>query len=808
MKHSYIELIETFDADKLQYIVDNFDKLKDQMRPITDPDYDPLNIITKYLKKSRHGIVKTTYRQNNSEGRYCAVGGLSLQQITREIRHTIANDFYVDIDVCNCHPVIFLFLCKKYKFDCEYLELYINDREKYLKDLGVDRETGKKVYLALTNGGSKDYNELPKKTLHLQNYRLEMINLHTQFAKLFADKFEAFKKRADKDYNLEASFMNTLLCDWENKILMAMYEYFGKPTDAVLCYDGIMLRKRNDDTQYDLQGCQEFVKERIGISIKLEQKPFKNAMTLPEKIKKMEYKRLEYFTDFVNLIGDDIPIEWLDEWKKSIVLIENNGRPYFLTKKRDIHTHADGYREERIVWETRHIDEVMKATQIKCNVVNPHYDYDYTKYYNSLKPRERKELEISKKELRLRITKYIFGTIGNASKRLGESYLTYALEERLLNSYDDVEYYPFLAEKGIPEPNGKFNLFQGFPLESLDIDYGDMKFEDSKLYNLWKESFFNNDMNEMNHFLDFISDIIQDPANIKGIHHHFQSPQGCGKGITYKFLHKLLGSNNCYSIENADLYFTKNFNMDSANKLLKVFEELKEKGSAHKYHNLLKAEITKEKERIEPKGIDAYEVNHYCRPMSFSNPEDTLNIEGDDRRFTLHKINPIHQNDTNYFGEIVAEIKDIKFMKCAFRYFAERKYTDHSVRNAYMTNYKKQQKLLNLSHGVKFILELAERTFNKIEDKDVVFSTDDIISSYNAYCVENGTRYNKTSLYTQIRKINLEPKQRRITRKDGTKGRKYCFVLNSLTLQNNMRRYFNDDSYNLKVDDCINERLF
>ena len=111
MKHSYIELIETFDADKLQYIVDNFDTLKEQMRPITDPDYDPLNIITKYLKKSRHGVVKTTYRQNNSEGRYCAVGGLSLQQITREIRHTIANDFYVDIDVCNCHPVIFLFLC-------------------------------------------------------------------------------------------------------------------------------------------------------------------------------------------------------------------------------------------------------------------------------------------------------------------------------------------------------------------------------------------------------------------------------------------------------------------------------------------------------------------------------------------------------------------------------------------------------------------------------------------------------------------------------------------------------------------------
>jgi hypothetical protein len=409
MKHSYIELTETFDADKLQYIVDNFDTLKEQMRPITDPDYDPLNIITKYLKKSRHGVVKTTYRQNNSEGRYCAVGSLSLQQITREIRHTIAKDFYVDIDVAK-------------------------DREKYLKDLGVDRETGKKVYLALTNGGSKDYNDLPKKTLHLQNYRLEMINLHSQFAKLFADKFEAFKKRADKDYNLEASFMNTLLCDWENKILMAMYEYFGKPTDAVLCYDGIMLRKG----KYDLRGCEKFVKERIGINIKLEQKPFKNAMTLPEKIKKMVYERLEYFTDFKNFVGREVHLEVIEEWrKKCLILIENNGRPYFLVKSLKQNRLDCGRLENIIKWEKRHIEEVCKGLQVSCDVINPYYDYDFTTYYHSLKPRERKLLNISKRDLKKMISKYIFESLG-VSIRKADGYMTHLLEHRKIESYVDI----------------------------------------------------------------------------------------------------------------------------------------------------------------------------------------------------------------------------------------------------------------------------------------------------------------------------------------------------------------------------------
>ena len=796
MRHQYLELTETFDADKLQYIIENFDTLKDQMRPNTDPKYDPLNIITKYLKKSRNGVVKTTYRQKEGNGRYCAVGCLSLQLIKREIRHTIAKDFYVDIDVANCHPVIFLFLCKKYKFDCEHLELYINDREKYLKDLGVDRETGKQVYLALTNGGLKNYNELPKKTLHLQNYRLEMLNLHSQFAKLFPDKFEAFKKRKKEDFNLEAAFTNTLLCDWENKILMAMYEYFGKPTDAVLCYDGIMLRKG----EYDLQGCQEFVKERIGINIKLEQKPFKNAITLPKKIKKMEYKRLEYFTDFVNLIGDDIPLQWLDEWKNSIKLIENGGRCYLLTKVRDTHTHADGFQEQRDVWKTRHIDEVMKCLQVRCNVSNPYYDYDFHTYYRKLKPRERKELDISKKEIKQRTLKYIFGTLGNSSKRLGESYMSYLLEDRDLDCYDDVEFYPYLTRNGIPKPNGRFNLFNGFPLETLDIDFGKMKFENSKLYKHWKTDFFENDENELNHFLDFIADIIQDPANIKGIHHHFQSRQGCGKGITYKFLMKLLGSANTYSVENANLYFSKNFNISSANKLLKVFEELGEKGAAHKNHNLLKADITKEKERIEPKGIDAYEVNHYCRSMSFSNPEDSLYIEGDCRRYTLHKISDRHAKNTDYFSHIVQEIKDIKFLKCAFEYFAEREYSDRNVRNVYMTTYKKEQKEVNFPIGIKFILKYISERFDKVEDKNITVLSSVIKDRYQRYCTEYGTKYGMSKLNKQIKKIGIhEPIQKRIKNDDGSKCRRYCYTINTELVQKCMAKYLSEDDYQLKV---------
>ena len=69
-------------------------------------------LIKKYISKSRItkdfnlSKVKVSYKQNDSSGRLWAVGALSLQNVTREIRHTIANDFYIDVDIVNCHPTL------------------------------------------------------------------------------------------------------------------------------------------------------------------------------------------------------------------------------------------------------------------------------------------------------------------------------------------------------------------------------------------------------------------------------------------------------------------------------------------------------------------------------------------------------------------------------------------------------------------------------------------------------------------------------------------------------------------------------
>ena len=46
-------------------------------------------------------------------GRVYATKSLSLGSIRKEVRHTLAKDIYVDIDIENCHPMILHQVCEK-----------------------------------------------------------------------------------------------------------------------------------------------------------------------------------------------------------------------------------------------------------------------------------------------------------------------------------------------------------------------------------------------------------------------------------------------------------------------------------------------------------------------------------------------------------------------------------------------------------------------------------------------------------------------------------------------------------------------
>lgn len=151
-----------------------------------------------------------------------------------------------------------------------------------MKLLGVPREVAKPVYLSLVNGGRADYDALPHKPKFIQKFKKEMTDIHQRFSLLYPKEFEERKAhnlivKGISYNNNEASYVNTLLCDFENKILQCMHTFFGSPVNCVLCFDGIMLRKGTYNT--NLRDCEAYIKKELNIEIALKEKEMDEGFT-------------------------------------------------------------------------------------------------------------------------------------------------------------------------------------------------------------------------------------------------------------------------------------------------------------------------------------------------------------------------------------------------------------------------------------------------------------------------------------------------------------------------------------------------
>ena len=85
--------------------------------------------LEKYIKKLvKNEDATVTYIQATKNCRVFPNYLLGLISIRREIRHTLASDKYVDINVENCHPVLLSKICNHNKIEHKYLKRYINNR--------------------------------------------------------------------------------------------------------------------------------------------------------------------------------------------------------------------------------------------------------------------------------------------------------------------------------------------------------------------------------------------------------------------------------------------------------------------------------------------------------------------------------------------------------------------------------------------------------------------------------------------------------------------------------------------------------
>ena len=255
-----IILTEKVDKYKLKRIIDDFGN-----NNINQETQD--NLKEYYNNLNDKGEITITYKQSNNSGRYYS-NKFCLQNMFNEVRTSIIHKNCLYVDFKNSIVTIIIYLAEKYYSKIPNIVKYSKDRENILKEINIDRMTAKKVIISILNGGfSEKYHEDKYINKFLKGIEKESLMLHEYFYKI--------DKRIDdeKIYNYKGKNFSRILQDYENQLLMYLYDYFSyrKIKMMTLIFDGILLFPKQS---ININEAEKYLFNKSGINMKISIKPF------------------------------------------------------------------------------------------------------------------------------------------------------------------------------------------------------------------------------------------------------------------------------------------------------------------------------------------------------------------------------------------------------------------------------------------------------------------------------------------------------------------------------------------------------
>jgi hypothetical protein len=774
-----MEFSEKFNPDILAYILQNKELIRSKLPPC-DKGYDPFLKPETMLSRAPEGIYKTKYIQI-SEGRFFAKGGLSQQSFCRDIRIAIADNHYIDLDMVNAHPVIMKKICETSGIDCKYLDKYIRKREKFINELLMEnpestREVIKQTFLSVLNGGITDYKKVSVKTHFLSSFKKEMESTLTKLCDLNKNEFDAHlaKKRKTKkiSYSQKGSFVNCMLCKIENEILQKIITFCGikQNDDIVLCFDGLQIPK--DNLTQSLEDIEAHISSTMEIDIKLKIKPMVSIFNIPENLPKFNPDTFEWSIKHHKKVKHDVN----DEWVYSDYRLFINS--YMLEDGEDVLGNFELFKEYfnatfckvdnagNTIWFSQSKDD----GHIKWNVLG---GLPFRDAISSFKVVTTAKGKTIKTPISLMIDEIDDYTI-----------------------YSRVDFIPFLNDAD--KPQDVLNLFTGYKFEQLkepvENDYWAPL--EKLLFHL-KDVICDGDERVYNYVKNWLAHLIQKPMDKSGVPCILNiSDQGSGKNIFWDFIGEVIGGRYTTIINDLEV-LTNKFNTDLENKLMTFLNEIQNYGGNFKSNDKLKSIISDVKQRIEPKGKDAYTINSLSRFVMASNNAWPVCIPNGDRRFVVLRVSDKMKGNTQYFNELVAT-QTQETAKIFFQYLAQLDISDFVVRTIPETQAKSMMKFNNVVN--RPIIHLREYILEKHENKSetVHFPSSKLFSKYNEWCVVNGEKVVFT-LRTYSQQLKTYGIQCGIYR-DKNKKKFRGFHLNKENLQTTIQNYMKIPNYNIDTE--------
>jgi hypothetical protein len=269
--------------------------------------------------------------------------------------------------------------------------------------------------------------------------------------------------------------------------------------------------------------------------------------------------------------------------------------------------------------------------------------------------------------------------------------------------------------------DGFYNLYNEIPFQpaSGEIQKENIPFSINFMFHIFGE--------QLEFGLDYIKILLLYPTQILPILCLVSKERSTGKTTFIKWMKEVFGLNMTYIKGDS---FGSQFNSDWASMLLvaidEVFFDKKEITERLKYLS------TTNKDKIEAKGKDREEAEFFAKFILCSNNEDNfIQIDENEIRFWIRKINPIKQENTEFLKNLIAEIPAfLKFLKD--RKFSTQKFTRMWFTPAQIRTKALQKLVFKNANKLELkIIELLYEFFESNEDQEIHVVPQDILSMVN-----------------------------------------------------------------------------
>jgi hypothetical protein len=308
-------------------------------------------------------------------------------------------------------------------------------------------------------------------------------------------------------------------------------------------------------------------------------------------------------------------------------------------------------------------------------------------------------------------------------KIIDNSFLYNWIHDNNIRHYFKIDFRPDLNVK-----HDILNTFTGFAITKNYINYDKTKRNDlvRLLLTFLYEIICDNDAKQFNYLLKFLANIFQKPENITGTAFLFKGNKGVGKNFFIEILEELIGSDYVTTTAKMKLLLDKHSEL-LANKLLITPDET-DGSVTFNYTSELKAMITQKLIDINPKGLKMYSISNFCRFIFLSNNECPINIELDDRRFSVYKVSEKYRvtdnsnpNNFKYWENLRNSVmKNWKCLSAFYDYLMEIDLSnvnwigERPLNEEYDKTQNKPPQLLWLRYNLEDIFKYVDKDTNKI----------------------------------------------------------------------------------------------